>query len=231
MLSATTASSVMPSKCLTRARREFPCAATRVTRPFSRIRHDAVVPVRQRPDHDILQAFGLRQDVGREVAVTLVEAALLAGLERRRRVGVGPAPLHEQLFAVLALRLLLVHPLQPAVVPLVEPPGPLHRQPGPAARLQRQRRRADRTGQQGRVADVGEHPLLQQELPTAPCLLHPGLGQIDIHPAGEKVGEVPLTLAVAEQHKRRHGRRVPTAALSAPRWAVSRQAGPPRAGG
>ena len=77
------------------ARSELPCAAISVTLPEPQIRHDLVVPVRQRPDQHVLQALGPRPGLGRqgrvprvvEVRVRIVRcrsAAAAVSYERRQ---------------------------------------------------------------------------------------------------------------------------------------------------
>jgi hypothetical protein len=100
----------------------------------------------------------------------------------------------------------LVLALQRAVVPLVEPPGALHRDPAAVSRRQRDLRGVDRPGQQGGVQHLGQQPGLHQQLTAALRLAAALVVQVDVHPAGEQVLRVPLALAVAQQDQRRgHG--------------------------
>ena len=63
-------SSLMPSRCLTTARRLLPCAATS-TVSGAQVGGDVGVPVGQHPLDDVLEALGARQ-VGAEVGVPRV---------------------------------------------------------------------------------------------------------------------------------------------------------------
>ena len=53
-------SSLMPSRCLTRARSELPCAATSTVWPDAQVGHDPGVPVGQEPLDHVLEALGAR---------------------------------------------------------------------------------------------------------------------------------------------------------------------------
>ena len=87
---------------------------------------------------------------------------------------------------------------------LVEPPVPVHRDPQPAHLLQRQVQGPDGPGQHGGVGHVHAEARLGEERSGRAGLLFPLSGQIHVPPAGEAVLEVPLALAVAEQHERPH---------------------------
>ena len=145
-------SSLMPSRCLTSARSELPCAATE--RGAARLRGPGRCASYQYGSIRSSTSFRhsvRRDDVGSEIGVALVDPARLAVLDRRRRGVVRAAPEHELLVAVLLFGRSLVEPLQRPVVPLVQPPGAPHRNPLPPALLERQRRRVDRPGQQAGV--------------------------------------------------------------------------------
>ena len=96
-------------------------------------------------------------------------------------------------------RLLLVLALERAVVALVEPPRPAHRDPVPVGRVEGEVRGVDRAPLHGGVHDVGEQPGLTHQLAAALGLGAALLGQVDVDPAGEEVLGVPVALAVAEQ--------------------------------
>ncbi len=57
-VSSAMSSSLIPSRCLTRARSELPWAATSIDPPGPEVGDDAVDPVRQRPLQHVLQALG-----------------------------------------------------------------------------------------------------------------------------------------------------------------------------
>jgi len=94
--------------------------------------NDDVVPVGQHTSHDIGQALGGRQHVGRQQAVALVVDRVLwtVAVDGGRRHVVAAAPQFDLLGAVALGGLSLVEPLQRAVVTFVEAPVALHRQPG-----------------------------------------------------------------------------------------------------
>ena len=165
---------------------------------------DGVVPVRQHAHDDVGQALGAGTDLRRQrgvARVVVLRPRVVVGQGRRRGV-VGAAPAHELLLAVLGQRLGLVLALQRAVVALVQPPRPAHRDPQPVGRLQRQLGRADGPLLQRRVHDVGQQVVLDEQRAAAHGLGHALLGEVDVDPAGEQVLLVPVALAVAEQHER-----------------------------
>src|SRR5215467_2899475 len=130
---------------------------------------------------------------------------MIIGQGRRRDV-VGPAPHHELLVAELLPCLRLVLTLQRAVVALVQPPRPGHRQPEQASLLQRQIGRLDGAGQHRRVHDLRGEPVVAEQLAAGDRLPGTGAGEPDVHPAGEQALRVPLAFAVPEQHQCGHGR-------------------------
>ena len=157
MFSATTASSDSPSRCLTSARSELPCAATSTVRPRRRSGTIASYQYGSIRVDDVLEALGARhglEQVGVARVADLAELVVV-GQRRRRRV-VGAAPEHELLVAELVAHRGLVLALQRAVVPLVEPPRPAHRHPVPVGGVERDVRGADRAAQQRGVHDVGQ---------------------------------------------------------------------------
>ena len=144
-----------------------------------------------------------RTSGGRNGVLRVVElGALVVDVERRRRRVVRAAPPHELLLAELGQRLRLVLALQRAVVPLVQPPRPAHRDPQPVGGVEGQFGGADRPPLQRRVHDAGQQVVLDEQLAAAPGL---GLAlgrEVDVDPPGEEVLLVPVALPVAEQHER-----------------------------
>ena len=127
MLSPTTSSSPISSRCFTMARSELPWAATRVTLPARRSGTIWSYQYGSARMQHVLEALGLRPSLGRQPGVPgVVEVReLVVVVDRRRRGVVRAAPDHELLLAVLGQRGRLVLALQGAVVPLVQPPGSL----------------------------------------------------------------------------------------------------------
>jgi hypothetical protein len=124
------------------------------------VRHDRVVPVRQRPRGDVAQGFGTRLRLRRQHGVARVVPLELPGLrgERRRGDVVRAAPEPELPLAVLPEHLVLILALQCPVVPTVEPPGPAHRDPVAVRGGQGEAGGADRAMLQGCVHEGGSTP-------------------------------------------------------------------------
>ena len=102
---------------------------------------------------------------------------------------------------ILVERLLLVLPLEVAVVALVEAPSPLDRDPVAVRGVEGEVGRRDGAAQDGGVDDVRQHALLLEELAAPDGLGRALLAEGNIHPAAEEVLGVPFALAVAEQHE------------------------------
>ena len=100
-------------------------------------------------------------------------------------------------FAVLGLGLGLVEALQRTVVPLIESPVAVHRDPQPVGDVERQVRGGDRTAQQRGVDHVGLTIASGDEFAGPPRLGAALVSQVDIDPAGELIACIPLALAVA----------------------------------
>ena len=84
---------------------------------------------------------------------------------------------------------------------LVEAPTALHRQPRQVHRIEREILGDDGTGLQRRVRRVEPETGLGHRDAGGGRLGGALLGEGDVVPAGEQVGEVPLRLAVAEDHE------------------------------
>src|SRR5690606_35903940 len=171
--------------------------------PGHEVGDDGVVPVGQHPGHDVGQALGVRHDLRRQarVAGVVADVALVVPGHRGRRHVVAAAPDLHLLGAEPLGRLLLVQPLQVAVVALVQAPAAPHRDPRPPHLPQGQLGRADGPHQDRRVDDVGQDAPLGHEPAGGDRLGLTGGGQVAVVPAGEQVLQVPLALAAAEQHQ------------------------------
>ena len=64
MFSSAISSSLMPSRCLTRARKQLPCAATSTTLPSMQVGAMASYQYGQQAGDHVLQAFGARDEIG-----------------------------------------------------------------------------------------------------------------------------------------------------------------------
>ena len=140
----------MPSRCITSARSELPWAVTSTSSPARSWGTITSYQYGQHAGHHVGQALRRRQHVGGEQAVAGVVDRVLGAVEPDRRRGhvVAAAPDLGLLGTVLLGGRLLVEALQGAVVPLVEPPVPLHREPHLTQRLQREVGRDHRPRQQ-----------------------------------------------------------------------------------
>jgi hypothetical protein len=166
-------------------------------------RRHRFVPERQHARHRVLQALGQRDLLGRELGVAHVAAfaARVVRFQRRRRGVVAAAPDQHLLVAVLLGGFGLVQALQAAVVALVQAPGMHHGQPGAVEFVQRVPQGAGGALEHAGVGHV-EVVALGLEQPAGLLgLLHAGLGQVDVGPAGEAVFEIPGRFAVADQYQ------------------------------
>ena len=93
----------------------------------------------------------------------------------------------------------LVEPLQRAIVPLVQAPAALHRDPHAVHFVLNQPERTNRALQDRGVGDVDGDAFAQQFLACLARLGDALRGQIDVGPAGEEVVDVPRALAVANE--------------------------------
>ena len=155
----------------------------------SEVGDDAVVPVGQHPLDDVLQAFRLRQELQGQVGIGggVVGVVLVVVADRRRGRVVAATPDVELFVAVAFAGRGLVEPGQVAVVALVEPPAPPHRDPAPIARGQEQLGGLDRPLLKRRVHHVGQEVGVDQHRPRGPGLGPSLLDQWTVVPAGEEV--------------------------------------------
>ncbi len=161
-------------------------------------------PVGQHPLERGLQALGRRRDHA-AVAPVGGEIVLAAGRQRRRRNVIGAAPDQDLFGAVPLGRLGLVEAGEAAVVALVQPPILLGRDPHLTRGVQRQPEGANGAGQNRGEGLVEFDPSRLQKLSGLAGFFLALGRQIDVHPSGEAVLEVPLALAVADQDKLGHG--------------------------
>ena len=87
MLSLAIASSEMPSRCLTSGAQRVAVRGDQHRPAGQQVRHDRVVPVRQRAHEHVLEALGARHQLGRQRRVARV--AGLRPLVVRRSIGGG----------------------------------------------------------------------------------------------------------------------------------------------
>ena len=122
--------------------------------------------------------------------------------QRRRWNAVASAPDLDLRFAMLRGGFRLVQPLQPSIVPLVQPPGFLDRNPQHVHFVERNPQRPDRTLQHRGVGDIKDEPLRLQLAAGVARLFLTLLGEIDVAPAGEEVFQIPFALTVPHQHEK-----------------------------
>ena len=163
MFSPAISSSGMPSRCLTSARSELPCAATSTVSPGARgrarsRRTSTAACGRPRPSGTPCAAGASRRKVGVARVVDLRARSSSAsgggGTSYERRQSMNCSSPNS------LARLRLVLALERAVVPLVEPPRAAHRDPRPVRRVERDLGGADRALEHRRVHDVGQHAVL-----------------------------------------------------------------------
>jgi hypothetical protein len=100
---------------------------------------------------------------------------------------------------VLRGRLRLVEALQRAVMPFIQAPTVLHRDPHAIRDIEDRPEGSDGALQHRGEGDM-RHDILAQQIAAGPHGFLPALlGQIDIDPPGEKVLDIPGALAVANQ--------------------------------
>src|SRR5215469_12360833 len=140
---------------------------------------------------------------GVDAGVALIEArvARVVGTERRWRHIVTAPPDLDLRFPVLRHGLRLVESLQRAIVPLVEPPGALDRDPHAVQLVEHDPQRADGALQHRGEGNVGAEVLLDELLAGLDRFESALRRQIDIRPAGEQILDVPDALAVADQNQ------------------------------
>src|SRR5690242_2213901 len=170
------------------------------------VRGDCLAPAGKKARDGILEAFGAGQLRGAQAGVTRVRAriARVRELQRRRRNIVAAAPDEHLLIAELARHFGLVEALQRAVVPFIEAPAPVHRDPHQVHLVLHQPERADRALEHGGVRDVESETLLAQCGSRALRLRDAAIREIDVGPAGEAVLPVPGAFAVPKKNELSH---------------------------
>ena len=163
------------------------------------LRDDLRLPVRGHTLDHVGQGLGLRDRVA-GVTRIVVLGVLIVRIDLRRRGGIGAAPDHELLVAVLLADLGLVLALQSAVVTLVETPVALDGNPQTIGLVKGDVGGVDGTTQQRGEDDVRQDVLLLEQLAATLGFLDTLLGQRDVDPAGELIGFVPCALSVTEQY-------------------------------
>lgn len=156
-----------------------------------------------RPDagYRVLEAFGIGQLVGRDVAVLLlgVGVATVARLECRRADIEGAAPDEHLFVAVLRGGIGLVETLQRTVVALVELPRFDDGQPLAVHLTEHDVEGVDRALEARGVADVKVETRLFEGVAACRRLFAARVGEFDIGPAGEQVELVPLGFSVTDK--------------------------------
>src|SRR5690606_4908557 len=165
---------------------------------------DAILPVRLEARERRLERLRAGQRLRRELRVAGVMARMprIVRLERGRRHVVAAAPDLDLLRAVLRRRFGLVEALQRAVMALAQAPMALDGDPHQLHLVEDQPQRADRADEHGRQRDVEREARLAQRAARVAGFALALLREVDVRPAGEKILEVPVALAVAHQHQR-----------------------------
>ena len=160
-----------------------------------------VLKIRPGAGYRVLEALGIGQLIGRDVAVLLlgVGVATVARLERRRADIEGTAPDEHLLVAVLRRGIGLVETLQRTVVALVELPGFDDGQPLAIHLAEHDVEGVDRALEARSVADVKVETGFFEGAAACRRLFAARVGELDIGPAGEQVELVPLGLSVTDK--------------------------------
>ena len=120
-------------------------------------------------------------------------------VEGGRWSGVAATPDLDLFRAVRGRGLGLVEPLERAVVTFVQPPGAFDRHPHLVHLVENDPERADCALEHRGEGAVDLDPLFRQRPAGRPRFFHPGRGQIDVHPTGKAILQVPVALAVAHK--------------------------------
>ena len=170
---------------------------------FAQLRQDGLFPIGQHALDRQFEALGARYvDPGISRVVREVEFAALFELGRGNVEAAAP-DMH-LLVTVLLAGFLLVESGQAAVVALVEVPVARDRDPQPVAGLEREVERLDRAFLDAGEGDGGQHVLGAHQLARLARFGFTFFGKVDVPPAGETVGEVPLALTVADEDQLAH---------------------------
>src|SRR5690606_5001658 len=120
--------------------------------------------------------------------------------------GIGATPDQYLFVAELGGGFRLVQALQGTVMALVQAPAQADRRVHGVHGIQSNPQRADGPLQHRTEGQVELKAFFLQQFARLARLFAPGVGQVDIGPAGETVFEVPLALAVAHQDDLVHGK-------------------------
>ena len=164
---------------------------------------DLVVPIRQQTVDHIGQGFGRGDGVGGHLGVAGVmrRVSRILALESGRGEVVRPSPRLDLGHPMLLSHALLVLTLKCPVVPFVEAPMLVDRDPPKLHGSERERAGVDGTTQHRGVQHVEFNASRSHGRPGFGCLHDPSFGELDVGPTGENVLQVPHALTVAQQHE------------------------------
>src|SRR5438874_11023067 len=126
---------------------------------------------------------------------------LIGRLEARGPDVVAATPELDFVLAVLVGGLLLVQALERAIVPLVQPPAALDRNPRHLHLRERELRGLDRAQQQRLMDDTRPQPGLLHLSSGIDRFLDAAVAQRHVRPAREEILEIPRALAVPQQNQ------------------------------
>ena len=121
------------------------------------------------------------------------------GAHRWRRAVIGAAPGHHLINAVLLSELALVVASKRSRVLLVKARVLNDRQPALVCAREHEARGADGSAQARGAHEVMLLVIAGEQTAGLPCLGDAALGQVDVDPTGETVGQIPLRLSVPQQ--------------------------------
>mmetsp|Transcript_59551 Transcript_59551/g.143527 ORF Transcript_59551/g.143527 Transcript_59551/m.143527 type:complete len:208 (+) Transcript_59551:1635-2258(+) len=127
--------------------------------------------------------------------------AWMTVIERGRGVRVASPPLFYGSFAVLLHSHFFVEPGKHAIVPLVQPPPAVRRDPRNAQILEDHMHRLDRTLQHRCEGNIKREADVAQQLCSSVSVLDPLVSKGHVHPSRETVLLVPQALAVPKHHE------------------------------
>ena len=172
------------------------------------MRRDFLAPVGQHPLQRHRQRLAARKNFGGQTGIAGIKSGmpLIIQVELRGRNVIAAPPDLDLFLAVPGLGLCLVQPRQRTVMPFVQTPGLVDRDPDAIHGLKRQPERPDGPRQHRGVCANRSKAFCLQQLTGAPRLRFSFRSQIDIYPTGKPVLQIPLTLTVADEDKTGHGR-------------------------